>query len=194
MENRNELIAELKTIHFSAVPTVVTFDMGLEYAYVSAEGCGAKYGAMGRWPLIKIEKVEENQWHHIRDKVADGSITISDLENTSLYEFGDDVLNHYYGGMFREIHLPEMMKDLLDLPETLTGDFYCLFDLGDSGYEDHIPLFYETEQGCIKAFRRGYCNDMVSWDDLSDDDLLEWSKRIENGEFPEELEFNYYCA
>lgn len=194
MDTRSELIKKLKAIPCSATITVVTLDMGLEYAYVSAEGCGAKFGAMGRWPLIKLGQIEEAQWRSIRSKVADGSISINDLENTSLYEFGDDVLNHYYGGMFREVYLPEMMKNLLDLPEKLTADFYCLFDLGDSGYEGHVPLFFETEQECVQAFHRDYCNDMVSWDDLSDDDLVEWSKRIENGEFPEELEFNYYCA
>lgn len=54
---RNEMLRVLKNVEFCAIPTVATFDMGLQYDYVTSNGAGTGFGGMGSWPIYEISSV-----------------------------------------------------------------------------------------------------------------------------------------
>lgn len=187
---RKEIINHLENIGFCCTPTVVTPDMGLEYDYASSKGAGTGFGGMGSWPAHIIERIELNRWLLIRTKLENSEVTLEDLVGTSLFGFAKDILDHYYGALFRNISLSDMFSGLLSVDNAFVNDMYCLFDFADSGYDGHRPIFYANEAEFLEDFEGWYCYDnFQSWDELSDEDLLEWYWRITTGDLSE---FNYY--
>ena len=189
---REQLLNKLHDVPFCAIATVVTEDMGLQYDYISSEGSGTGFGGMGRWPAYVFAPIPNDLWHMIRGKLNDGSLRIEDLDGTELKEFAEDLFESYYGGFFRDIELLDMMSGLKDLPESISTPFYCLFDMGDSGYANHRPVFYATEGDFIEAFIDTYCSYFDKWEEMDTEDLENWWERIEDGEFPSSFPYLSY--
>ena len=170
----------LKQIVCVAVPTIATPDMGLQYDYITSEGAGSNLGNMGSWPAHKLRGVSQKKWDTIRHSLREGSFKRKTLYNTDLYSFSKCLSEEYYGGQFKKISLNQMFQGLLKLPEKTPETIYCLFDLGDIGYEGHVPEFYANEEDFIFAFRDTYCSYVDKWEDMSDEELEQWYSRTKD--------------
>ena len=177
--SREDMISEMSKIIVRAIPTVATYDMGLEYDYITSLGIGTGFGGMGQWPAYWFSKIDDDKWKEIREKLASCQLTIETLKDTELYPFAERLFEDYYGAQFRTIELNDMLSGLLDLPEALHGKLYALFDMGDSGYDGHKPVFFESEESLLEEFKDVYCNDIIPWEELEDKDVLIWYRRLE---------------
>ena len=183
---RDELLNELKSVEFCAVPTVMTMDMGIQYDYVYPEGAGSGFGGMGMWPAYFISGIENGKWIEIKQKLKSEMLTVDDLEGTELGIFANNLFEDYYGACFRTIDLNDMLRGLIDLPDDLPDRIYILFDMGDIGYEGHRPEFYIHKKDLLEAFQDAYCTDIEPWDEMGTEELQEWYERIDDefDEFP----------
>ncbi len=180
------LLKRLKSTPFNAMPTVATYDMGLQYDYVMPEGAGSNLGSMGQWPAYWFAGIPDGKWQEIRNALSESKLTIDLLHGTDLHAFAEHIENDYYGAQFRKIELNDMLSELLTLPDSLPERFFSLFDMGYSGYSGHKPLFFETEEAFLDEFKKSYCWDIVKWDEMTDESLIYWADRIDMflGEFP----------
>ena len=171
---RENMIAELSKKIVRATPTVYTYDMGLQFDFVTPEGVGTCLGSVGEWPIIFLKGIEKERWLEIRKKIEEGLVNIEDFQDTSLEPFANAVENFSQG---YDGKLAETFKELRELPEELPETFYCLYDI--KGWEP-CPLFYTSLEDLLKAFRAEYCGGPIAWEDLSDDEIKEWYDRIED--------------
>ena len=177
---REEMIAKLKSVDIRATPTVITMDMGLQYDYVTAEGAGTRFGGMGNWPVHLFNSMKPEKWKQIRSAIQDGSLSEEHLKGTELVAFIDCI------STMQPLVLSEVLKNLLRLPETLTSQFFCLYDTGKWYTSSDIPKFFLSEQEMKDAFIAEYVFDITPWEDIPDDELKEWLNRLQGDmmEFP----------
>ena len=171
---RENMIAELSQEIVRATPTVYTYDMGLQFDFVTPEGVGTCLGSVGEWPIIFLKSIEKEKWLEIRKKIEEGLLNIEDFQDTSLEPFAKAVENFSQG---YDGKLAETFKELRELPEELPETFYCLYNI--KGWEPY-PLFYTSLEDLLKAFRAEYCGGPIVWKDLSDNEIKEWYDRIED--------------
>lgn len=177
---KNELIHELHKVKFCSVPTVGTFDMGLQYDFISSEGAGTGLGNMLSWPAYKIRRIEDHKWQDIQSKIKDSSLQFEDLVNTdlsSLAEVFNDSVNIEYDSF------ADLFADLTHFPNHLSEDFYCLFD--DVSW-DCEPEFFASESEVQDRFKDKYCGGQIAWENMGLDELEDWLSRSQDdlSEFP----------
>ncbi len=56
---REEMLAKLKVIEPTACPTVMTYDMGLQFEIMNSTGASTNLGNIGDWPLWKFPRLTE---------------------------------------------------------------------------------------------------------------------------------------
>lgn len=170
---REQMISELKSAGIRAIPTVMTYDMGLQYDYITPEGAGTGFGGMGRWPLWRFNAIPTERWNQIKEAIADKTLTLEMLNGTGL----DVMLSNVYLVGSQEINYPDYLSELLDLDMPKEG-LYCLHDTGMMFSEDDKPQFYLDEDEAKAAFVDGFCYDVESWDDMDDETLTGWFERL----------------
>ena len=89
--NREEMIKELKSIDLRAIPTVATMDMGLQYDFITSEGTGTGFGGMGDWPAHMFRPKDLKLWQKIREDIKNNKLAVTDLEDTGLDVFLENV-------------------------------------------------------------------------------------------------------
>ena len=166
---REEMISALRAAGVRAIPTVATYDMGLQYEYITPEGAGTGFGGMGQWPLWKFSAIPVEQWMQIKQSLDDETLSIEGLDGTGL----DGLFDAIY--TFDKLDPSDVFAELSDI-DASAGTFYCLFDAGMMYCER--PQFYATQEEAIKAFAGAYCNDVESWDGMDDDELTEWYGKL----------------
>lgn len=172
--NRIDMISHLQQIGLRAVPTVVTYDMGIQYDYLVPQGAGTGFGGMGRWPLWRFSTVEKAQWDVIVAHIKDKNLSIHDLIGTEFEIFVDNV------ALLGEdtVDYVRFFSGLLDL-EWTGRDFFCLYDNGMWYNPDSsIPIFRATEKEILVEFRDQYCSDVVTWEDMTDEEIESWYDRL----------------
>ena len=176
--NRNELIQELSTTRFCAIPTVMTEDMGLEYDYVTSKGAGSSFGNIGDWPAYKMRGIPNPQWKAIKDKIEAKTVEESDLLGTDLEILIQD-LRQIYGELYDRFYkdLSETLESATTLPDALPDRLYCRIDLGNWGDK---PDFYIDEKQFLEDFESYYCGAIQEWEDMSDKELLYWYDRTKD--------------
>ena len=172
---REEKLSFLHSIQIGAWPTVATMDMGLEFEYVTPEGCGSVLGSFGGWPAHKIFDISTEALNQIKDKIRSSSLRKEALEGTGLKRFYDCVF------------MPQRSES--DIP-TLSAFFNGLLGINlssDAIYALCDPLawepeasFYSSYDEMAAAFIDQYEYDIQVWDDLDDEDLDYWINTLED--------------
>lgn len=177
---KNELICELRKVKFCCVPTVQTFDMGLQYDYICPNGAGTGIGNMLTWPVYKIKNIEDSRWQHILRRIKESTLGIEDLVDTDLSVLASVFVD---SDNIEFKLLADLFTDLVCFPNHLTGDFYCLFD--DVPW-DCVPEFFITEEELLDRFENKYCGGQMAWEDMQTDELEIWLSRSKDdlSEFP----------
>lgn len=175
---REELLQELAKTKFCAVPTVQTYDMGIEFDFVEAAGAGTVLGSLSSWPLWRMRSVPLDRFTHIQAKLEEGNLTQEDIAGT-------DLLLLYKECPWAEgTALTDFFKGLRDLKGMDGEYFWCLCDT-----INYVPeaTFYQTREAMIDSFHDFYCSDVNAWDEYDDGMLEDWLTRIQNkddlGEF-----------
>lgn len=179
---RKELLNQLQQVPFCAAPTVVTFDMGLQYDCICPKGAGTGLGNILSWPVYRFRKIEQSKWKTIIINIRNRTLSLDDLSETDLYEFVKDTLLST-DKVGEDDCFADALDGLLLFPENFSDDFYCLFDDIDWDYEK--PEFYETKEAVISAFEEKYST-YAEWDTMDDEKLEEWLVRSKDdlAEFP----------
>lgn len=176
--NREEMLKRLYSLSFCATPTVKTMDLGLEIDFVNSEGAGTVLGEIGEWPAIKLRRIENPQWGVILDKIKSKTLTLSDIVGTDLGRFVNDLMEFCDEDCN---DLSENLAGLLGLRDPIGPVFYCRYDLMSW---DEKPFFFANESDFLDDFEAFYCQDIIEWDDMGDEELKYWFDRIED-EFSE---------
>ena len=141
-------------------------DIGFTEHQIWVNGKGYGYFACDEPNITyEVERIPDEKWKEIRDKITAGTLTIEDIEGTSLEEmvfFEDD-----------EAFSSEWLKGLLTLPKVLGDSFYCA-DSWDG------PCFFNTKEEFLNFLRRDECD--YTWEELEDEVLALWIERLHNGE------------
>lgn len=166
------MIEELKAIDLRAIPTVITFDMGLEYDYVTSKGAGTSFGGMGGWPAHIFRPIKQEKWQSIRNAIKAMELTYEDLEGTDLYYFAQNIHS------LQDFELSEALDGLLELPEQMKDQFYCFYDTGIWYNALEKPTFYMSETEVKNEFIDSFTNDIILWEDMDDEEVKTWFDRI----------------
>ena len=170
---REQMILELKAAGIRAVPTVMTYDMGMQYDYITSEGAGTSLGGMGSWPLWKFNAIPKDRWQQIKQAIEDKTLTPELLEGTGL----DVMLSDIYIVESQTIDYSDFLSGLADLGMP-TSDYYCLYDTGMLFSETVKPLFYLDEKEAKAAFAKSFCYNIETWDNMDDDTVENWYERL----------------
>lgn len=176
---RDELLQELAKTKFCAVPTVQTYDMGIEFDFVEAAGAGTVLGSLSSWPLWRMRSVPLDKFAHIQAKLEEGNLTQEDIAGTDL------LLLYKECPWAKDTPLIDFFENLRGF-EGMDGKyFWCLCDT-----VNYVPeaTFYHTREAIIDSFHDIYCSDVNAWDEYDDGMLEDWLRRIQDkddlGEFP----------
>ena len=176
---RDELLQELAKTKFCAVPTVQTYDMGIEFDFVEAAGAGTVLGSLSSWPLWRMRSVPLDKFAHIQAKLEEGNLTQEDIAGTDL------LLLYKECPRAKDTPLIDFFEDLRGF-EGMDGKyFWCLCDT-----VNYVPeaTFYHTREAIIDSFHDIYCSDVNAWDEYDDGMLEDWLRRFQDkddlGEFP----------
>lgn len=172
--NRKDMISHLQQIGLRAIPTVVTFDMGLQYDYITPQGAGTGFGGMGRWPLWRFSAIDKAKWDCIIARIKGNCLTPYDLLGTEFEIFVDNVAL--------------LGEDTVDYQRFFSGlvtmkwpekDFYCLYDNG-MWYDasSSIPIFRGSEDEILIEFADQYCSDVETWENMTDEEIESWFDRL----------------
>lgn len=177
---KKELICELQKVKFCSVPTVQTFDMGLQYDYICSEGAGTGLGNILSWPAYRIRKIGDEQWSIIQSKISNSTLSMKDLTATDLFALAEIFTQ---ANCVKYHNLADLFNDLCDFPKRLSGDFFCLFDDVSWAWR---PEFYSSEKEFLCRFEDKYCGGHVAWEDMGLEELEDWLSRSQDdlSEFP----------
>ena len=166
--NRKEMLDVLHSTKFAMIdPPSSWEDIGFteREIWVNANGYGY---IMCDEPTARgdILGVEKEKWMSIQGKLKDRSLTLDDIEGTSLIELLETIS---FGEYCEDDDLFDYLEGLLDLPETQLDSIFFLqtFD----GWE-----FFDSKEVRDKMLERDWCD--YEWDELSDEMLAEWIKRL----------------
>jgi len=172
---RDEMLDKLKKIDFEYLWTGSNLEdlIGFTEQPIWLNKMGYGYFSCDEANQIEaVESVPSDKWLLIREKIANGSISYSDIRGTSLehiFEFEDTFVEEDY-------------KKLLELPEQMGNFIYCYSTF--EGLE-----FFDNENSALEFFRRDYCE--VEWDSLCDEELKSWISCLEDEDFEYDSPFEY---
>lgn len=180
---REELLQELAKTKFCAVPTVQTYDMGIEFDFVEAAGAGTELGSLSSWPLWRLHSVPLDKFAHIQAKLEEGALTQEDIAGT-------DLLLLYKECPWAEgTALTDFFEDLRGF-EGMDGEyFWCLCDT-----INYVPeaTFFQTREAMIDSFHDLYCSNVNAWDEYDDEMLEDWLRRIRDKNDLGEIGVSYF--
>lgn len=175
---RENMLSKLHRIKIGAQPTVLyTSGDGLQYEYVTAEGCGENLGNMGDWPVYKFCGITRKVFDEIRKKISSKTLTISDLEGTVLLPFYNEVFEIERPNEYQP-DLSEYFGGLVEIETSDDGMFYALCD---SCQWEPEAFFYETHEDLETAFLEQYAGYIRRWEELDDEELEEWVEKVDAG-------------
>lgn len=165
--NRAFLVDTLKRQGIMA--SVGSTPEGLRFEYITPDGIGLSIGELSRWPALKLKGLDDQKWAGIREKINAGSLTHDDMKGTEMFYLFEDFAQG-------KVEALDFFKGMLNLPETMDYDIFCLLDMETPGA---IPLFFNDEDSFMEAFAEQYCTDPVHWDELDEDYMRDILERLE---------------
>lgn len=166
---REEMLEKLSTVEFEMIdPPSDWSDIGFTERQIWVNSKGYGYLACDDPNTVwKGEGLSEEKWKKITNKICEGSLSIEDIEDTSLV----DMLDTMYYGDFDESEwdLCEVFAGILDVSTVPLKGLYCLNTF------DGIR-FFSSEEEFLKAYERDWCD--YEWKGLDDDVLICWIERL----------------
>ena len=166
---REDMLQKLYTVPFILIdPAREWEDIGFTERdiWVNAKGYGwISCDEPTTWCEVRCP--ESEKWVYIREKLSTADLSVEDIKGTDLLDLLKEIT---YGDFDEDCDNPcDYLKDLLSLPAEGLQWIYAM-DTFD-GWQ-----FFATEEDFKKAYERDWCD--VSWDELSDEMLLEWIDRL----------------
>lgn len=172
---REETLKKLHSIRIGAQPTVITYDMGLQYEYVTPKGHGEGFGNMGAWPAFCLKNINHELLDDIKAKIQNHTLTVNDLCKSDLALF----YNHVFDIPRPESCIPDIcdfFENLLPVMLNPNGQLYVMCDACQWEPEAY---FYSSYEELEEAFSDYYASDVEEWEYLDDEELEEWLRRTE---------------
>ena len=189
METRDELLKKLKSIDGILIGDLtITYDIGMQFEYASAEGYGYEGGYnIANWPLTHVrDNRMTDKWDNIISKIKAGNLAHEDITGTWLEDFINDL---EYMSAFPETDeekdtktnkpkLSNFLKPLEAISKEEASDIYVMFDGGTWYFVDRLVVS-ATLETVAKAFAKKYLS-FQPWDNLATEQLQEWVDKLEN--------------
>lgn len=171
----NEMLQKLKSIKRTAHPTVMTYDMGLQFDIMDSTGAETNLGNVGDWPLWKFKRLNQEEIENISEKINNKTLKVEDFVGIEIEPFIETIISQY-----KEIKLYEVIKDIVKYPySNEIPDFFVYCDTKSWSFELEI---FGTENEIIEDFYKRF-SIYTKWEDYDDDELANYITEIEeNGE------------
>ena len=152
-----------------AEPVANTFDMGLEFEFITEKGAGTDLGYFAEWPAYKIQ-INKGTVLRIKEKISNNSLLKEDLKESGLYSFTEEI-----DFADKDISLSEFLEDLINL-KTISNDYiYCL---RNPVFEDEFcPEFYSNKNDLLNEFKNKYTSNIVLWPEMDSAEKEYWEER-----------------
>lgn len=171
---REEMLAILRNIPVGARPTVYTMDMGVQYEYVTKDGCGESLGSMGDWPVHVARNISSQMLYEIQQLITERLLSIEKIQETGLGKFFAYVFGCDRPGI-GHLDINTFFAGLGNLNGVEKDSIYILCD----GREwNPQPYFYENYEELVEAFKKQYVHEVICWDQLENDELAYWIDEI----------------
>lgn len=165
---RQEMLDKLHSTEFELIDPLSSWeDIGFTEREIWVNSKGYGY-IMCDEPTYRGEAlgVEKEKWISIRKKLKDKTLTLEDIEGTSLAELLEEIS---FGEHYEDDELCDYLEGLLELPETQL-DFIFFLQTFD-GWE-----FFDSEEARDNMLERDWCD--YEWEELSDEMLAVWIERL----------------
>lgn len=172
---RDEILKKLKSIKRTAHPTVMTYDMGLQFDIMDSTGAETNLGNVGNWPLWKFYRLSQKQIDLLKVKINNKDLSVSDFEGIDFEPFIKTILSQY-----QDIKLYEVFKDIENYPFSDEQNFFFIYC--DTKSWDFELKMFATEEEITDYFYERFAI-YTKWEDYNDDELSSFLEEIEeNGE------------
>ena len=174
---REEMLAKLSTVKFEFLdPPSEWKDIGFTERPIWVNPKGYGYVMCDEHiESGECDGLSEENWISIREKISKSALTIADIEDTSLAEIINDwmfnSLLDYRDTEEEPDEISTFFAGLKDLPQKAPEHLWWMEDSDGSEL-----IFFSTEESFKKSYERDWCD--YSWNDLDDDTLEEWIKRL----------------
>lgn len=186
---RKEKLKKLQSIEGVLIgELVMTYDMGIQFGYMTKDGYGYNFGTIGEWPVINIiDETLPDKWETIISKINEGSLTCKDLKDTVLKEIAYivarlDKIASEDEDPDEEVsdnsNISNFFTPFKDIPKNKSNVFYIIIDLGQWELEE--PEVFTSEDSVKEAFIERYCEDITPWEDLDDKELDDWLEKLDD--------------
>lgn len=176
--DRKEMLDYLNQISFNVLwPHDSWKDLGFTESPIWINNKGYGYYSCDEPNVFyKVSRIPNDQWKHIKQKQAEGSLSKDDFKDTSFE-------NTYFFEWLDEPDSCERFSSLLKMPDTLEDDFYCA-----EVYYDEVGFFSTIEEmaAALNDVRDYYGE---KWEELSDEMLSVWVERIREGQYGRGFDF-----
>lgn len=168
---REEMIEKLRNIRLTSYPTVVTFDMGMQFDVFSKDGAFTCLGEIASWPLWKLKRLSESKINDIQNKINNNSLTCEDFVDTELRTFVEEIVQNKKG----DINL--LLKDVCKYPFS-SEDHYIYVYSDTEGWNDEVS-FWGTLEEFEEDYLKRYRAMLTDWENFSDSELKSIIEEIE---------------
>ena len=172
--NREELLNWLHALSFNYIdPSSDWEDIGFSERpiWVNSKGYGFLSCDDPSEVCWEGSGVSQEKWFSIRDKLSKGELLYSDIQGTSLVDLMSEIV---WETLEHDANINDYLEGLLGLPEEELNAIYAMNSW--DGWD-----FFSTEEEFKNAYERDWCD--IAWDELGDDELLEWYKRLNESEY-----------
>ena len=167
--NREELLNWLHSLTFNYIdPSSDWEDIGYTERpiWINSKGYGFLACDDPSEVYWEGEGVPQEKWAYIRGRLSRGELIFSDIKETSLIELLGEIS---WESFDLEDNVNECLEGLISLPEKQLNHIYAMNTW--NGWH-----FFATEEEFKRSYERDWCD--ITWDELPDDELLEWYRRL----------------
>lgn len=166
---REEIIQILHQANVAAELTVLPSEMALECTYITPKGYKYEWMALDHWPAYIISFCNQEDFQSIKEKILNRNFGFPDLRETVLYSLYTALVDGNPPTPTVE-SLCKLFNNLTKLDYPDEGRIYVLYSAG-------IVEFFPDYKLFEAAFAKSYATDVISWENLSDEELKEWLDR-----------------
>lgn len=160
---KTEKLEKLRGIKPTAFPTVMTYDMGLQFDTYTSKGIGNHLGEISSWPLWKIKRLSQDSLETIQEKINKKSLTPEDFRNTGFYQLASELLKN------KNADLNTVFENIKNFPATEDSKYLYVFADTESAFLEEV-LFFGTENEITQEFFERFPV-FTSWEDLEESEL-----------------------
>ena len=176
---REEMLVRLKRQKFCVIPTVFTYDMGVQYDYVNNEGCGTGIADFSSWPIFMFRSFNKKQWETLQIHAESKMLSWNDLDQSEISAIFSALDKSAYD---ENDILSILLEDLLRQPNIPEGTpIYVLFEPSDWSHGfGEPPAYYQSIDDLAKEFENRFVTNYTAWEDLDDEEMETWFHRLDS--------------